>query len=311
MSEALVPSVIAAGAVVWRKGESKEIEVLLIHRPRYDDWSLPKGKLEPGEELIAGAYREVLEETSLDVTFGPFICDVEYYVPDGLKRVSYWAAQARNKEQEFVPNEETDKAVWLRISKAVDVASRESDREVLAAFLKVPFDADLIIMLRHAKALAREEWTGEDMDRPLDQRGALQAKRLISLYQGFGIEEIRTSDAIRCYDTVEPISRALDLKLKVVKAVSEYSWAKDKDKALDYAKDLIKEEGRLVLCSHNPVLPRMMEKMTKKIDFEYASNKLEPGEAWLVFHDKKDVLQIDRMKSPATASITSPSNPSI
>jgi 8-oxo-dGTP diphosphatase len=301
-------NVLAAGAVVWRKSATKDVEVLLIHRPRYDDWSLPKGKLEPGEELIAGAYREVLEETSLDVTFGPFICDVEYFVPDGLKRVSYWAAKAHEKSQEFVANEEADKAVWLPVAKAMDVASRESDREVLVAFLKSPFDADLIVMLRHGKALAREEWSGEDMDRPLAQLGQLQAKRLLSLYQSYQIEEIRTSDAIRCYDTVEPMSRALDIKLKVVKAVSEYSWSKDKEKALEYAKELIKEDGRMILCSHNPVLPRMMEKMTKKIEFDYSDNKLEPGEAWLVFHDKKEVLQIDRMKAPG---VTSPSSPSI
>jgi len=118
------------------------------------------------------------------------------------------------------------------------------------------------------------------------------------LYQVYGLTQIHTSDAVRCHDTVEQMAKALDVPLTITNKVSEYTWKKNKEKAIEYAKELIKENEPIVLCSHNPVLPRMMEKLTKKIDFDYPSNKLEPGEAWILHHDKKDVLQIDRLDAP-------------
>ncbi|MEI6038397.1 MAG: NUDIX hydrolase [Actinomycetes bacterium] len=294
------PTVIAAGAVVWRYDGEGNVHVLLIHRPRYDDWSIPKGKLDEGEQLIACAYREVIEETHLKVSFGPFITETEYYVADGLKRVSYWAAHAYDPNDNFVANAEADEGRWLTIEEAIELATRESDKEVLSVFFKSPFDSQALIMLRHGKALAREEWLGGDEDRPLDQRGSLQAKRMISIYQAFNIEKVITSDAIRCYDTVEPLTKALDLKLKVEKDISEQSWKKDKELAIEFAKEIIKDERTILVCSHNPVLPRMLEKLTKKIDFDYPDNKLQPGEAWIIHHKKKEVLQIDRLEAPTT-----------
>ena len=294
------PTVIAAGAVVWRYDGEGNVHVLLIHRPRYDDWSIPKGKLDEGEQLIACAYREVIEETHLKVSFGPFITETEYYVADGLKRVSYWAAHAYDPNDNFVANAEADEGRWLTIEEAIEIATRESDKEVLSVFFKSPFDSQALIMLRHGKALAREEWLGGDEDRPLDQRGSLQAKRMISIYQAFNIEKVITSDAIRCYDTVEPLTKALDIKLKVEKDISEQSWKKDKELAIEFAKEIIKDERTILVCSHNPVVPRMLEKLTKKIDFDYPDNKLQPGEAWIIHHKKKEVLQIDRLEAPTT-----------
>jgi 8-oxo-dGTP diphosphatase len=94
------------------------------------------------------------------------------------------------------------------------------------------------------------------------------------------------------------MAHALKISLTITNKVSEYTWKKYKEKAIDYAKDLIKVNEPVILCSHNPVLPRMMEKLTKKIDFDYPSNKLEPGESWILHHNKKEVLQIDRLEAP-------------
>jgi 8-oxo-dGTP diphosphatase len=168
----------------------------------------------------------------------------------------------------------------------------------LERFGTTPFDTSALIMLRHAKALERTEWQGEDEDRPLQIVGQLQAKRMLSLYQVFGVEEIHTSDAVRCLDTVAQMAKALQITPTITNAVSEYTYKKNKEKAIDYSKELIKKNKQIILCSHNPVLPRMMEKLTKKIDFDYPDNKLLPGEAWVLFHNKKEVLQIDRIEAP-------------
>lgn len=287
----------AAGSVIWRKVEG-ELQVALVHRPRYDDWSLPKGKQDPGEALISCAFRETIEETNLKVSFGPYVGDIEYFVADGLKKVYYWSARLADDSPDFHPNEEVDLLEWLPLDAAIDKATRDSDREILEKFASIPYDSFPLIMLRHAKALAREEWQGEDEDRPLQQLGQQQARRMLSLYQVYGLAQIHTSDAVRCHDTVEQMAKALGIALTITNKVSEYTWKKNKEKAIDYAKELVKVNEPVVLCSHNPVLPRMMEKLTKKIDFDYPSNKLEPGEAWILHHDKKEVLQIDRLDAP-------------
>ncbi|MEJ0014192.1 MAG: NUDIX domain-containing protein [Actinomycetota bacterium] len=294
----MTPAIIAAGGVVWRRDIDGDVEVLLVHRPRYDDWTLPKGKAEEGEALISCAYREILEETGLNIKLGPYVGSVEYYVPDGLKHVAYWSASIVDDQPSFHANEEVDQIIWLDVESAAFKATRDSDRHILERFNTTPYDSAALIMLRHAKALERAEWQGEDEDRPLQLVGQLQAKRMLSLYQVFGVEEIHTSDAVRCLDTVAQMAKALQITPIITNAVSEYTYKKNKEKAIDYAKELIKKNKQIVLCSHNPVLPRMMEKLTKKIDFDYPDNKLLPGEAWVLFHSKKEVLQIDRIAAP-------------
>ena len=295
----MIPTIVAAGGVVWRRDIDGEIEVLLVHRPRYDDWSLPKGKLEEGEALISCAYREVLEETGLSIKLGPYIGSVDYYVPDGLKRVSYWSASLIEDKSAFHVNDEVDQILWLDLESAAVKATRDSDQEILQRFALIPYDSSALIMLRHAKALERDEWQGGDEDRPLQLVGQLQAKRMLSLYQVFGLDEIHTSDAVRCLDTVAQMAKALQLTPVITNAVSKYTYKKSKEKSIEYAKELIKKNKQVVLCSHNPVLPRMMEKLTKKIDFDYPDNKLLSGEAWVLFHDRKEVLQIDRVAAPS------------
>jgi phosphohistidine phosphatase SixA/8-oxo-dGTP pyrophosphatase MutT (NUDIX family) len=292
------PQIMAAGAVVWRKNSDDSISIALIHRPRYSDWSLPKGKAEVGEALISSAYREVLEETNLKIKIGPFIDQTQYFVPQGLKQVNFWSARAIGEDHPFHPNNEVDQMEWFSTAAAIEKVDRESDREILQKFIVSPFDSSAFIMLRHAKALARSEWQGDDDDRPLELTGQLQAKRMLSIFQVFGLEEIYTSDAVRCFDTVAALGKSLGIELRVVNQLSEYTFKKNKEKAIDFVKEVIKSNETILICSHNPVLPRMLEKLTKKVNVELPASKLLPGEAWVVHHRKKEVLQVDRLSAP-------------
>ena len=92
----------AAGAVLWRPGPSGT-EILLVHRPRYDDWSLPKGKQEPGEHIVVTAVREVQEEASIVPVLGPHLRDVWYLAHGQPKRVDYWAARADGAKADHAP----------------------------------------------------------------------------------------------------------------------------------------------------------------------------------------------------------------
>lgn len=298
------PTVIAAGAVIWRKNK-KKIEIAIVHRPRYDDWTIPKGKIEGSETLIACAFRESQEETGFDLRFGPYIGSVEYQSVDGLKKVSYWAAEYLPTERAFEANSEVDQLIWADFDTAQTKLTRESDKEIFELFRGAPYEATPLVLLRHAKALAREEWQGEDEDRPLEIVGQNQARRMLVNYLPFGIKEIHTSDAVRCYDTVILMARALNIEPLVAKEVSEYTFKKNKEKALEYIKDLSQfvgvSETPTLICSHNPVLPKMLGKLLRKsrvADRELASGKLQPGDAWIVFVSKKKIVQVDYLMAP-------------
>ena len=293
MSEAIS----AAGAVVWRKHKDNFTEVAIIHRPKYDDWSFPKGKIEVGESLIACAHREVLEETNLQTEFGPHLGQVEYFTPDGLKKVTYWSAKVIG-EKPFRTNTEVDQLKWIPITKVIAVLTNETDKEIFDKFVKVKFNSKPFILLRHAKAITRDEWQGEDDDRPLSSSGQNQAMRLLSTYQVFNIDQIHSSDAVRCYDTVKSMAKGLDIKLEVSSKLSENTYKKDKEKAFDYVSELIKEDKSILICSHNPILPKMLNKLTKKSEIEADEDKLSPADGWVIHRSGKEIIQIDRLDAP-------------
>ena len=288
----------AAGAVLWRRLSDDLVQVALIHRPKYQDWSFPKGKVEIGESDISCAYREVMEETGFDSQFGPELCKVEYPVGDQLKVVRYWSAQAIGDPKNVLDVDEVDQLIWVTISDAYQKLSREGDKEVLKNFEIYGVDTTPLILLRHGKAITREEWEGDDGDRPLAQIGQIQSKRMLSKYLPFAISEIHTSDAVRCYETVAPMARAMSLDMIYWSELSEYAFAKDKKAAINVVNDIIESETRAIVCGHNPVLPGIVAKFIGKKNFKQLDHGLLPGEAWILHHRDGEVIAIDWMEAP-------------
>ena len=288
----------AAGAVLWRRLSDELIQVALIHRPRYDDWSFPKGKVEQGEAEISWAHREVLEETGYTTIFGPELCKVQYAVGENLKTVRYWAAEAIGEAVAIHDAEEVDQLIWVTVEDAYTKLSRTGDQEVLRNFEKFGADTTPLILLRHGKALAREEWEGDDGDRPLAQLGQQQSKRMHALYHPFGVTEIHTSDAVRCYETVAPIARTMSLNLVYWTELSEYAFEKDKKAAINVVNDIIESEARAIVCGHNPVIPGIVAKFIGKKNFKELDHGLLPGEAWILHHKDGEIVAIDWVQAP-------------
>ena len=288
----------AAGAVLWRQLSEDLVQVALIHRPRYDDWSFPKGKVEDGESDIACAHREVLEETGFQSLFGPELQTVQYMVGDTEKIVRYWSAEAIGESNGSHDVDEVDQIVWFTIPDAYEKLSRSGDQEVLRSFESFGVNTIPLVLLRHGKAIAREEWEGDDGDRPLAQLGQLQAKRMLSLYLPFGISEIHTSDAVRCYETVVPMARSLNLNVIYWSELSEYAFEKDKKASLKVVQEIIESEARSIVCGHNPVLPGMVAKLIGKKSFKAFDRGLLPGEAWILHHRDGEVIAIDWLAAP-------------
>ena len=160
----------AAGAIVWRE----DGDIAVVHRPRYDDWSLPKGKLEHGETTPFAAVREVGEETGLDVHLGPLLGDVRYLVPEGRKVVRYWSARVV-KDNGFTADAEVDDLRWVSPARAAEMLSYAHDLDVLRRFEALGRPTSMILLVRHAKAGSRSQWDGDDDERPLSSSGREQA----------------------------------------------------------------------------------------------------------------------------------------
>lgn len=127
--------VLAAGCVLWRRSpRDGALEICVVHRPKYDDWSHPKGKLDPGEDPLAGALREVAEETGHSAVPGAELSTVTYRVGDRPKHVRYWAAEA--VAGRFTPNKEVDRILWLSPAEARARLTRPSDRELVDELLE-------------------------------------------------------------------------------------------------------------------------------------------------------------------------------
>ena len=292
------PVIRAAGAVLWRYTASKKIEIALVHRPRYDDWSLPKGKVEEKESHIACAYREVLEETGYASIFGPQIGQAMYKVPEGKKVVRYWSAQAIGEPVGSIDKNEIDEILWLEEKEARKKLTLDDDRAIVDFFIEFGVQTTPLILLRHAKALKRDDWDGDDSDRPLDNLGQVQAKRLLPQFYPYSISEIHSSDAYRCMQTVEDLTRALDLNTIIGLDLSEDMYSKDKEAALDYVSTLMQQGNRAVICSHNPILPKVLKKLVGKKYFKELDSKLEPAEAWVIHHRDGEVVSVDWVEAP-------------
>jgi 8-oxo-dGTP diphosphatase len=294
------PVIYAAGAVLWRYGAKKRIEIALIHRPRYGDWSLPKGKLDANETMIGCAYREVMEETGYCAIFGPEIGDATYVVEGVTKLVKYWSAQAIGEPTGKPNPTEVDEVLWLSPSDARKKLTLDDDRSIVDFFLEFGTGTTALVLLRHAKAIKREDWDGDDGDRPLGNIGQIQAKRLLSKYLPYAIKEIHSSDAMRCIETIEPMTRALQMHPIFSSDLSEYRFAKDKEVALDYAQDLMIRNESTIICSHNPILPKVLKKLIGKKNFKELDQKLEPAEAWVLHHRDGEIIAIDWVSAPNT-----------
>jgi 8-oxo-dGTP diphosphatase len=238
-----------------------------------------------------------MEETNLDTEFGPFLGEVEYMTSVGAKKVFFWAAKV-TKEYSFMPSDEVDILAWHNIKSAKKILSLDTDRQILDIFSELVLDTKPFVLLRHAKAISRDEWQGDDDDRPLDPLGTYQSDRLIPIYSVYKLNEVHTSDAIRCFDTVNNFARKLSISLEVSAKLSESTYKKDKEKAIDYCRDLFKEDKNILICSHNPILPKLFNKLTRKSDIEVDGDKLQPADSWVIHRLGKEIIQVDRLDAP-------------
>lgn len=260
-------AVRAAGALIWRV-QAGELQVLMIHRDRYDDWSWPKGKLDDGETLPECATREVREEVGLEVRLGIPLPAMTYAVGSGTKVVYYWAAQAPGTAP--VPDgKETDAVRWATPKVARQWISNPGDLEPLEALAAAHREGRLathpFVVVRHAKAKPRSNWTREEGKRPLAATGRRQALAVCRLLDSWGPGKVASSPWTRCVQTVSPYLQQHGLTLKLLACITEHEAARRPAKARRAVAKLLDRRRAQALCTHRPVLPLVFEELRARL----------------------------------------------
>ena len=243
------PPVLAAGALAWREKGGK-LQVLLVHRPRYDDWSVPKGKLDKGETLPAAAVREVAEETGL---------------PDGrTKIVQYWLGTVRAKVAPGPENAaEIDKVRWVPLAEAEGMVARQGDQVLLQSLRRFAEAGELrtapVVIQRHGAAVSRAKWRRGEGARPLNSKGKKQAKALPPLLDAFDPGSVVSSPWERCLSTVEPLAKNEGLTVRTKGELTEAGHAEHPSRTEAVIDRVLSEARPTVVCTHRPVLPTVIE----------------------------------------------------
>lgn len=249
--------ITAAGAVVWRPA-GNSAQVALVHRPKYGDWSFPKGKREPGEHVLLNAVREVAEETALRVILGRRLPTVRYANAGVPKRVDYWVATVAATLSAFEPGSEVDDVAWLTAKRAADRLSYERDTETLAVFDAGPWETVPLIVIRHASAGSKSDWHKSDVSRPLDSRGASEALALADLLRCFGACRVVSASADRCVATVRPYAASVGAEVEIEPA---FDVSAKRSAGVDAAAAigrLAADSRPVVLCAHRENLPALL-----------------------------------------------------
>lgn len=284
----MAPTVQAAGGVLWRPGPAGSVEVAVVHRPRYDDWSLPKGKLTSGEAALAGALREVREETGFAAVAGRTLGTSRYDVLlDGVlvpKTVRWWAMRATDGA--FAPSDEVDELRWLAPDAAAALLTAGRDAAPLRLLVAAGLDTTTVVLVRHGRAGDRASWSGDDDLRPLDDRGRRQAAELAGLLPAYAPVRVLSAPALRCVQTVAPLAEVLAVGVRVEPRFGEDGYADDPEAAVQALLALAAQEGTSVVASQGGAMPGMVEALADRAGLVLGTSRVRKGAVWaLTFRD--------------------------
>lgn len=241
----------------------------MVHRPRYDDWSWPKGKPWQGEVLAATAAREVAEETGHTAVLNRRLGSTCYPVAAGQKVAHYWGARAVGGC--FAPSEEVDELRWLPPGEAADLLSYPHDRALLAGLTGATAITGTVLLVQHAKAGRREDWAGADELRPLTPVGRQQAEALAKLLPLFGVQRVYCAPRTRCRQTVEGLAADLGLPIREEPLLSEEGYHADREAGLGRLLE-IAAAGPAVVCSQRRVIPDLVSRLAREAGLPVADS---------------------------------------
>lgn len=268
----------AAGGVLWRATPAGGIEIALVHRPRYDDWSLPKGKLATGEHPLVAAAREVTEETGMAPRLGRRLGTTSYQVDGQEKMVDYWAMEPVTGQ--FRPGDEVDQLRWLAPADATDLLSHPNERAPVKILTAGPVTTTTVLMVRHGRAGNSQNWSGDDALRPLDAAGRRQAGELAPILAVFRPTRVLSAEPVRCIDTVRPLAAVLGLAVEVEPLFGEEAHARDRRRAAVLLRALAGAGEPVVVASQGGLIPDTVELLADEDDIGLGEVPARKGSTW-------------------------------
>ncbi|GAB3232827.1 NUDIX hydrolase [Mycolicibacterium hippocampi] len=273
--------ILAAGAVLWRPRDGAATpEVAIIHRPRYDDWSLPKGKVDSGETEPVAAVREIEEETGFHAHLGRRLTTVSYPLDPGIKKVRYWAGRCVSGQ--FSVNDEVDELTWLPVDQAMKALTYAHDRKVLRRFAKLPADTQTVMIVRHATAGSRARYKGEDRKRPLDKHGRAQAESLVGQLLAFGAGDLFAADRLRCRQTLDPLADELGAAIREEPELSEEAYADNRKATRQRILEIAATSANPVICTQGKVIPDLIEWWCERDGVRPDKSRNRKGSTWVM-----------------------------
>lgn len=286
--------IVAAGAAVLRRRDGR-LQVLLVHGAKYDDWTLPKGKLDPGEDVRAAAVREVHEETGIGIALGPPLPTQVYAFRDrsGVERtklVHYWAGRALGEDDvsRYAANHEITEVRWVDLDDTDRLLTYSRDHEVIDHARSFDRRTRSLVVLRHAEALPRDRWAGDDRQRGLSSAGKTQAERLAPILQAYGVTRVLTSSSTRCLRTVAPFADAAGVRIEHTDDLSE----EDAGPAAVEEVLVHCEQMPTVLCTHRTVLPLVFRALGVQ------QGAVAKGGLVVIHHRRGRIAALERVSAP-------------
>lgn len=279
-------SIWAAGGVLYRQDDDAT-RFLLVHRLRYADWSIPKGKLDRGEAFFDAARREIREETGIIPKGSRPLGTTGYRTPRGKDKVVRWWLFQPGKGS-FVPNEEVAEAAWFTESEAAKRLTYLGERRVVrrAAALAEARRSGIVNLVRHAWAGDKKLWQKQDWLRPLDRQGLRQAQYLHLRLETVPLTRVLTSHYKRGVDSVRPLATAQGLPIEKNKGLGAKG---DVDGVLAMLRDL--EGESVAMCSHGKVIGDVIGKLAAEGIPMDGPMEWRKGSVWVLDTNKGRVTQ--------------------
>lgn len=281
------PTVLAAGGVLWRR-DPLDPEVALVHRPKYGDWSLPKGKAKAGEHLLVTGLREVTEETGYHPRIGPYLMTVRYRVTSGghysNKVVTYWSMRCAGGS--FLPSNEVDQMQWLPLDEARRRLTSASDRAVLDTFRKTRRDTELLLLVRHgATAAPGRRPKSRPEGQQLNRSGRDQAASLVPVLEGLGVTDLLSADLAACVDMLAPFAAATGLTVRREAQLTHAGFAGNERDVADRVRRDASSGQALAVCGEQRVITGLLTALGHGSDARTPrETSVMKGGWWLLHH---------------------------
>ena len=289
--------VAAAGGLLWRNGERGLVEVVAVWRPQVGNWSLPKGKLDPGEHPLTAACREVEEETGIPVIPQLWLCRASYVLPnpagDIFKYVDYWSMRTEKPDALFIADEEIGERRWITLAEARVALTRPRDQQVLEAFAALPSVTATVLLA--APAEVEQGWDGPDVTRPLSRRGQDQAVRLAALASLYRPDRSFCATGRASVQTLEPIAQAVHCRLSGDSVFDTEAHERNPGRSSSRLRELAGGGGAAIVCADPEVVSDTVAILADEDGVETADVSTRPGEAWVLSLSGQKLVGVERL----------------